>query len=470
MSKISSMMDVGKRSLSNSQTALQTVSHNIANKSTDGYSRQRVDLVANEPIGNGNLRIGMGARATQVSRINNPWLERQIQREQQSLGQAETKADALSRVEQVYNEQGTKGLNHQLNEFFNSFRELSNTPESLASKTMVRETASTLVQTFKSMNKQLKDVQTDLDGQVKTSVDEINQISKEIGQLNEKIQLVEIQNGSANDERDRRDLLVKKLGEKIDITWGEGSNGMVSITAGNTAIIVSGTSSNELKASHTDERDRVEIFFKSSEKGSLFNVTNQIKGGKIGGALEVRDEIIEQHLDTIDTMAYKLADEVNTAHVQGYDKFGKTGTTFFDVPLDIKGSAETIAISEDIQLDAAKVAAAARPDSPGDNTISSIIGSLQYQKIMEGGASTLDDYYNSQVGQIGTISQRAVKTFESQKNILDQLTNIRESVSGVSLDEEATKMIEMQKSYDAAARLIRTADEMFDTILSLKRM
>ncbi len=464
------MMDVGKRSLSNSQTALQTVSHNIANKSTEGYSRQRVDIVANEPIGSGSTRIGMGARATQVSRVNNPWLEKQIQREQQSLGQAETKADALARVEQVYNEQGTKGLNHQLNEFFNSFRELSNTPESLASRTMVRETASTLVQTFKTMNKQLKDVQTDLDGQVKTSVDEINQITKEIGQLNEKIQLVEVQNVPANDERDRRDVLLKKLGEKVDITWAEGTNGMVTITAGNTAILVSGTSSNELKAAHTDENNRVEVFYRSSEKGSLFKITEQIKGGKIGGALEVRDDIIEKHLNTIDEMAYKLADEVNTAHEQGYDKFGKTGTSFFELPDDVKGAAETLAISQDIQLDAGKIAAAARPNSPGDNTISSVIGALQFTKIMDDGGSTLDDYYNSQVGQIGTIAQRAGKTFESQKNIVDQLTNIRESVSGVSLDEEATKMIEMQKAYDASARLIKTADEMFDTILSLKHM
>ncbi|OYZ23470.1 MAG: flagellar hook-associated protein FlgK [Bdellovibrio sp. 28-41-41] len=470
MSKISSMMDVGKRSLSNAQTALQTVSHNIANKSTEGYSRQRVDLVTNEPIGSGNLRIGMGARASQVSRVNNPWLEKQIQREQMNLGQAETKADALGRVEQVYNEQGTKGLNHQLNEFFNSFRELSNTPESLASRTMVRESANTLVGTFKNMNKQLKDVQTDLDGQIKTTTEEINQITKEIASLNEKIQLVEIQNVPANDERDRRDLLVKKLGEKIDITWGEGNNGMLSVTAGNTAILVSGTSANELKAAHTDERDRVELFYRSSEKGSLFNITGQIRGGKIGGALEVRDDIIEKHLDTVDNLAYKLADEVNTAHIAGYDRYGKTNNTFFDLPTDIKGASETLQLSEAVQLDAGKVAVAARPDSPGDNTISNIIGSLQYQKVMDEGNSTMDDYYISQVGQIGTISQRAVKTFESQKNILDQLVNIRESISGVSLDEEATKMIEMQKAYDASARLIRTADEMFDTVLNLKRM
>ncbi|MNT21839.1 Flagellar hook-associated protein 1 [compost metagenome] len=74
------------------------------------------------------------------------------------------------------------------------------------------------------------------------------------------------------------------------------------------------------------------------------------------------------------------------------------------------------------------------------------------------------------MGQVGAIAQRAMKAQESQKNVISQLTNIRESISGVSLDEETTKMIEFQKTYDASARLIKTADEMFDTILNLKRL
>lgn len=470
MSKISSMMDVGKRSLSNSQTALQTVSHNIANKSTEGYSRQRVELVTNDPVISGRLQIGMGARASQVTRVNNPWLEKQIQRENTNLGNTEAKADSLARVEQIYNEQANKGLNQFMTDFFNAFRELSNTSESLASRTMVKEAAQSLVQDFKRVNGQLKDIQLDLDGQIKTTMEEINQITKEIASLNEKIQLVEVQSIPANDERDRRDLLLKKLGEKIDISWAEGKDGMVTVTAGNTAILVSGLSSRSLDASYTDERDRVEIFYRTSDTGSLFNITEQIKGGRIGGALEIRDHLIEDHLKAIDTMAYTLAMEVNKAHIEGYDRYGKNGILFFEMPQSLKGAAEALEVNESIKLDSGKIAAAARNDSPGDNTIANIISSLQYQKIMEEGNSSLDDYYNAQVGQIGTIAQRAIKTHENQKNILDQLTQIRESISGVSLDEEATKMIEMQKAYDASARLIRTADEMFDTVLNLKRL
>ncbi len=322
---------------------------------------------------------------------------------------------------------------------------------------------------FQRVNGQLKAIQDDLDGQIKTTVDEINQLTKELATLNEKIQQVEIQGNPANDERDRRDLLVKKIGEKVEISWAEGQDGMVTVTAGNTAVLVSGTSANEMTAKHTDERDRVEIFYKSSEHGSLFNVTQQMKGGKIGGALEVRDGLIEDHLQTIDKMAYTLAKEVNSSHIEGFDRQGRQGVLFFEMPADIAGASEKIQVNKTILQDPDRIASAARKDAPGDNTIANMISTLQHQAVMEGGA-TFDDYYNSQVGQIGSITQRALKGQESQKNILSQLGNIRESISGVSLDEEATKMIEMQKAYDASARLIRTADEMFDTVLNLKRL
>lgn len=470
MSKISSMMDVGKRSLMNSQTALQTVGHNIANKSTEGFSRQRVEIVTNEAIGEGNLRIGMGARAGAVTRTNNPWLEKQIQREGTNMGYADARADALGRVEQVYNEQTNKGLNQYMNGFFNSFRELANNPESLASRTMVRESGETLTQEFGRVVKQLHDVQDDLDGQLLTMTEEINQMSKEIAQLNEKIQVVEVQGVSANDERDRRDLLLKKLGEKVDISWAEGTDGHLTVTAGRTAILVSGSTANDLKAVHTDARDRVEIVFQATKNGTPVNITNQIHGGRMGGAIEVRDQVIEGLLGSIDKMAYTLAEEVNKAHIEGFDRHGKQGVLFFEMPEDVKGAAASLILNRTIFNDVGRIAAGAKPNAPGDNTVANVISTLQNRQLMDKGTSTFDDFYNTQVGQIGTITQRAAKTQESQKNVLSQLQNIRESISGVSLDEETTKMIEFQKAYEASARIIRTADEMFDTVLNLKRL
>ncbi|MEK2689860.1 flagellar hook-associated protein FlgK [Bdellovibrio sp. GT3] len=468
MSKISAMMDTGKRSLMNSQTALQTVGHNIANKSTEGFSRQRVELLSNVPIGEGGLQIGMGARAGVVTRVNNPWLEKQIQKEGMSMGYEDSRADALSRVEQVYNEQNNKGLNQYVTDFFNGFRELSNNPESLASRTMVREASVGMVKDFARVTSQLRGVQEDLDAQIKTTVGEINEITKEIADLNEKIQTVEVSKIPANDERDRRDLLLKKLGDKIDITWAEGKDGMVSVTSGRTAILVSGTSSSELRARQTDTRDRMEVFYHGT--GTPANVTEQISGGRIGGALNVRDQVIEELIGHVDQLAYTLTTEVNKAHIEGFDRHGKNGVLFFEQPNGVKGAATNMALNKTIFNDVSKIAAASRPDAAGDNTIANVISALQYKQVMDGDTATMDDYYNTQVGQVGAMVQRAIKSQESQKNVMSQLTNIRESISGVSLDEETTKMIEFQKTYDASARLIKTADEMFDTVLNLKRL
>lgn len=470
MSKISAMMDLGKRSLMNSQTALQTVGHNIANKSTEGYSRQRVDLQSNMPITVGGTQLGMGARAGTVTRVNNPWLEKQIQKEGTNTGFSDGRAEALGRVEQIYNEQTNKGLNQYMSDFFNSYRELSNNPESLASRTLVRETAFSLTKDFQRVTKQLKDVQDDIDGQLLTITEEVNQITKELASLNEKIQTVEVAGVSANDERDRRDLLIKKLGEKVEISWAEGENGMLTVTAGKTAILVSGSSNNEIKAKHTDDRDRVEIFFQAGSGGTSLNITNQISGGRMGGILEVRDQIIEKALSDVDALAYNFATEVNKAHIEGFDRDGRAGVLFFDMPPQQKGAAEVLSINKTVYNDVGRIVSAAKVNAPGDNSVANVISSLQYKGVMDGGNATFDDFYATQVGQIGTVAQRAIKTAESQKNIMGQLNNIRESISGVSLDEETTKMIEFQKSYDASARLIRTADELFDTVLNLKRM
>lgn len=454
----------------NSQTALQTVAHNIANKTTEGYSRQRVDLVAAPPVNEGRLQIGMGARAAQVSRVNNPFLDKQLQRETHQMGFYNGQSEAMGRVEQVFNEQGMKGLNQYVTDFFNSFRELSNNPESVTSRTMVKEAAEAMVKDFQRVDSQLSRVQEEVDMQVKSQVEEINKIGQEIATLNEKIAQIEVQGIPSNDERDRRDVLIKNLNEKIDVRVAEGDNGMITVaTAGNT-ILVSGYDAMNLGTYDDPKTGLLQVYYQSKADGVRLNVTDQIKGGQIGGTLSVRDQLIPELKDNVDKIAFTMAQEVNDIHAQGYDRTGKKGNVFFVFEQGTDNAAQNIRLSENIREDVNRIAAAARSGAPGDNTTANVISQLQYKQVFDNGTSTLDDYYNSQVGKVGVIVNRANKMRDAQGNILQQVNNMRESVSGVSLDEEATKMIEYQKMFDASARLIRTADEMFDTVLSLKRM
>lgn len=475
MSRIWSMMDVGRRSMMNSQTALQTTAHNIANKSTEGYSRQRVDMVTNEPVGEGKLRIGMGSRASQVTRTNNNYLEKQIEREGNQLGYMNSRSEMLGRVEQVYNEQVNKGLNHSMGNFFNSFRELSNNPESLASRTQVKESADNLTKDFHRVNNQIREIQKDSDFRIATKVEEINQLAKEVASLNEKVQTVELTGVPANDERDRRDQLVKDLGQKINIRVAEGKDGSITITAGNTALLVSGYSQMDLKVASTPAgpnkaEGNFEIFYQNTPDSTPVNVTRQFTGGEIGGLLQVRDEVCNGLVESMDELAYSLSQEVNRAHVQGYDRMGRTGNLFFAQPADVAGASQYLSLEDSILEDVGRISAAGQVGAPGDNRIANILSGLQYKQTLDDGTATFDDYYNSVVGKIGIETQRSNSAVESQKDIVDQLKNVRESISGVSLDEEATKMIEFQKAFDASARLVRTADEMMDTVLNLKRL
>ncbi|MCB0371265.1 MAG: flagellar hook-associated protein FlgK, partial [Bdellovibrionales bacterium] len=376
---------------------------------------------------------------------------------------------------QIYNEQINKGLNHFMGEFFNSFRELSNNPESLATRTLVKESADFLTKDFNRVDKQMKNIQRDVDFQIATHVEEINQITKEIADLNEKVQRVTIEGGPANDERDRRDELVKQLSEKVNINYAEGDSGLLTITAGNSAVLVSGYSHRDLFVSPTGEKGdkgegNFDIFYKATEEGTPVNVTTQLNGGKLGGLLEVRDKSINEILHRVDNMAYTLAKEVNKAHVQGFDRYNKQGQGFFENVQEAKGAAGKIRLNMNLKTDVGLIATAATQNAPGDNRIANIISNIQYKNSMENGASTLDDYYNSTVGKLGIMAKRANNDLVSQEGIQKQLSNIRESISGVNLDEETSKMIEYQKSFDASARLIRTADEMLDTVLNLKRL
>lgn len=475
MSRIWSMMDIGKRSMMNSQTSLQTTAHNIANKNTEGFSRQRVEVQTNVPVGKGKLRIGMGARPGEVTRVNNPYIEKQIEAEGNKLGMMEGRASMLARVEQVYNEQVNKGLNQFMSEFFNSVRELANNPESLATRTMVKESAFYLAKDFQRMDRQLNEIQEDADFRLAATVEEINQITREIANLNEKVQSVELQGVEANDERDRRDLLVKKLSKMINIRYGESDEGQLSITAGNSAVLVSGFSSRDLFTSSTSEKGGkpeggFDVFYKATEGGTPIKVTEQIKSGEMGGLLQVRDVVVANLREKIDNLAYTISSEVNNAHAQGFDRYNRQGVNFFNPLNEVKGAAERLSVNKAIMDDVGRIAAAGQPGAPGDNRIANVMSAIQYKKVLSEDSFTVDDFYNSMVGQIGIETQRANSALDTQVDTVKQLENLRESVSGVSLDEEATKMIEFQKTFDASARLITTADEMMDTVLNLKRL
>ena len=265
--------------------------------------------------------------------------------------------------------------------------------------------------------------------------------------------------------------MTKRLSEKLDISYAEDSNsGMINVTSGKTGILVAGTSNTELKTSN-NQHNQSQIMYEMSAGGKLTDITEQFKRGALGGAIELRDGMVAGLREDLSNLSYNIANEVNKAHVEGFDRYSKQGGNFFEIPVDGTFDIENLKLTDAVNSDVGRIAAAARPNAASDNTTANVIHSLQFKRIMgTDNTFTFDNFYNSKVGEVGVMSQKSQAKFETQKSILDQIKNVREGVSGVSLDEEAQKMIEFQKSYEASARVIRMADEMFDTVLNLKRL
>ena len=475
MPRIASLMTTGRRAMMNSQTGLHTVAHNIANKETEGFSRQRIETQSNMAIGSGRHRIGMGAKASSVSRVNNPYLERQLGNEKSELATAKGRQQMLSRLEETFNEQSVEGFNSSLTSFFNSFRELSTNPESMPRRTQVKAAAETLVRDIHSVNTQLEEISGDVNSQMEISVNEINALTDEVAHLNTQIQKVEISGGWANDERDRRDLLIKKLGEVIDIKWAEGEDSTVTVSTAGDALLVVGSQANHLDAVSTPatdtkrEGDR-DIVFYHHDFAEPMVITDRISGGRLGGVIDVRNNELAEMRNNMDQLAYTVSQEVNRSHAQGFNAYNQTNVDFFEPVSEVRGAAEYISLNSDIMGDAGRISAGRDPNRPGDNRVAVEIAELQFGTPIFDGAMSLNDFYNGMVGQLGIKAQAVNREVEVQGHLVGQLDKLRESISGVSLDEEAARMIEMQKHFDASARLIRTADEVLETVINLKRL
>ena len=465
--------------MKNNQSGLQTASHNIANKSVPGFSRQTVDFATQPPDASEGIPIGKGADISSIKRENNAYLEKQLVRENNKLGYAKTDSDILQRIEKIYS-QMEKGINESLVEFFNSIRELSSQPESLISRTLVKNKAEYLTQDFNKTHRRLTDVQGDIDFQIKKHLIDINQISKEIINLNRRIQSIESSSQSiiANDERDQRDHLLKKLGEYVDINYSENKQNSLTVTAGKSILLVSGGQSLHLFSSPSPKNSQskgkreglIDIFYKPFPDARSVLVTHQFTGGKIGSLLKMRDKVVSGIIKDMDNLAYSFAKRVNEEHQSGFNSYNNKGESLFILPNQIQDTSQKIRLNENIKNDVGKIVTAKSPYSPADNRVANKISNIQQEKIMEDKRYTLGEFYRSLIGNIGLLTRRANQSLSSQKDAVDQLNNFRESISGVNLDEETAKMIDYQKSYEASARLIRVAEEMMNTVLDIKKL
>jgi flagellar hook-associated protein 1 FlgK len=449
-------LEIGKRALMSHQIYLQTIGHNIANVNTPGYTRQRVRISATMPEQSINGPIGSGVQVDNIRHLRDLFLGSQYRDAQKQLGQWEYKQKNLGQIESLFNEPGDNSLNKSLNNFWDSWSTLSTNSDSISHREIVVAEAQQLVNGFRQMARSLMNQRESVNRDLTNITNDVNRITTEVASLNRQIQKVELDGTQAADLRDKRDLLTDELSNIIDARTKDNANGTTTVYMG-AMVLVDGADSLEIGV------ETVNVKGQSTSsivwKGTTQNLTNL--NGQLFGLLETRDEIIPQYLDKLDQLAREVVERVNSIHTTGFGLNGSTGVAFFDPNLT---DASSIRINPEILADSARVVASSTDQN--DNIAALALAELRSTPVMNDNTVTINDFYDSLVGTLGIESHEADSLAQNYSLLVQQVDNARQSVQGVSLDEEMTNMIQFQHAYDAAARVITTMDQALETIIS----
>ncbi|WP_298436436.1 flagellar hook-associated protein FlgK [Geobacter sp.] len=475
---ILSILDIGKSGITAQRLALEVTSQNVSNVNTPGYSRQSTIFESGNVSMERGFPLGNGVQVAEIQRAYDDFLQMQLKNESSTNGQATTVLSSMNQAEQLFNEFTTDGLGKSMQDFFKAWQDLTANPQGQPERQAVLARAQQLVDQFHRVNGYLNDIKTDANKSLEGITADVNDKLTQIASLNDQIRQVEIQGTTANELRDKRDLLVRQLAQKVGITYLEQPDGMlnVSLTLGQPLVLGKDAATLSLQPDPANG-GFYKVFTTPPGGTSAIDITSIVGGpgnsqGEMGGTLQVRDTLVNQFITDLDELAYNLATQVNAAHSAGFGLTGSTGLDFFTPPAAMAGYGGLGGISVSITNTNDIAAADTDPitGGTGNNKNASTIASL-YDKTLpfSSGNTTLEGFYNSLVGKVGVAVQNAQRGQTLSDGVIKQLDNLRESNSGVSLDEELANLIKYQKAFEGSAKLITTGAEMMDTILGLVR-
>lgn len=632
-------IEIAKRGLGAHNQGLVTIGHNLSNASTEGYSRQRVKLGTMEPIYAPDLaredtagQIGQGVVVERIERVRDELLDSRIVGESGNEGYWSTRDKYLLSLEDIQNEPSDSSVRTLMDKFWGSWQELSQRPDDMSARTAVVSRGESLAEGMRNRYERLTQLRSVLDGDVRGTVKQVNELARQIAGLNAEIVQSKAMGDDPNDLLDRRDLLVEQLGHIVPVSVDrrDPDEYMVHVQG---SILVQGRVARSLELGGADAEGFAHPRW--SDTGLAYSA----KGGSLGALLELRDGDVKREVQSLDTLALSFSDLVNETHRAGYGLDGKTGLDFFseypsvnDVSgnydlngdgkfdstmiyrmtgkntlegqalvgfegrislpgpkgtvqvdyhptdtvaevvdrinvsgaevtarLDREGRLELRAtataapfspgpasaaskaepgepaapapdfvirhvedsghflvgyagllkasgpagaydwggadaaralavdtkgfsvaplshpsgwleVNRDLKIDPGAVAAGfgenGKPAAPGDGSAALAIADLRTRPVMVGSLRTFDDHFAEAVARVGLEGQRAQTASQTHDRIGKDLRDLRQSTSGVNMDEELAEMIKFQHGYAASAKFMSTMNEMLDTIIN----
>ena len=477
----SGLFSISRSALLAHQQVLQTIGQNIANAETPGYSRQESVLSANNPNRMSYGMVGTGVSVTAIVRKREVMLDEGYRQASGQAAEADLRHGTLSSIENIFGEPTDAGLTNALDQYWNSWSDLASTPSSQAARAVVQQRGTQvagLLNTYDAGLNQQRDFNLT---RLQSVVGDINQMAAQVADLNTRISQTESTGGSSGDLADKRDLLLDKLAAMAGTRVIPQSDHTVVVQIGNSTLVDGNTarplSLNFVLPTPPPVVPTPDIPIKirlGNSVDALFPL-----GGQLRAMVDVVNKDIPDMRKRLDTIASSLASAVNTAHAQG---FVFTGTLpgapagdFFDPgTLTAPVTAATIKLSAAVANDINNIAASGDANAPLDNTVANKMTALRNNSTavsFNNGVTTETgsflSFFRSTATRLGLNVSTAADDSTVNSLLADQADARRQSVSGVNTDEELIQMLRVQQAYTAATKLIKTADEMLQTLLSL---
>ncbi|MGB9798956.1 MAG: flagellar hook-associated protein FlgK [Thermanaerothrix sp.] len=455
MSTLFSNLSIALSALLSHQRAIEVIEHNVANANTPGYRRQEAVLSAATPtspnlfkFGGGSGQVGSGVQVDMIRRYSLDFFDRRYRSEVARAKTWETRSEILKQAEIALGETSENSLLTQLDAFWSGWLRLSSDPTNTALRADLLESTRNLAEAFQRRINRLETLRADQETALQQKVDEINTLASRLAKLNQEITRIYSVGDQPNDLLDERDRVLDRLAELSGAISYRRENGEVTVSIGG-HVLVFGPTPYRLTL---DPTTKTPVW----EDGQPYNATD----GEIQGILSARDGDIQALISGLNALATDLIDFVNTIHANAYGLDNQTGR-----PLFIGQDARTIALNPAISSPI-MIAAASRPDAPGDNSAALKIAQGYALLRMSNNSATYTQFYTTQIASLGAAVQAAQSRSKDYATVANALNTQRESISGVSLDEEAANLVRFQRAFQAAARLMNVADEMLDRIIN----
>lgn len=453
MGGLTTSLLTGVQALDATEAALTATSNNISNANTPGYTREVAEFSENAENVSGDSVSGGGVTLDGLQSVRDELLNLQIQQQTSLQNSADTESSSLQSVQDLFSSTG-EDIASTLSAFSSSLAQLSASPSTAASQQGVLTAGQNLAESFNTTANGLASAQTSADQQVTQTVAQINSLTQQIAGLNAQLSPSVMSSSNGGTIEDQRDELVQQLAGLTGISVTQSSSGEVITTGNGTPLVMGGQSYSLQTTTGTDGFQQV-----LDSNGN--NITTSISGGQLGGAIQMRDQVIPGFLNSLNTLATQFATAFNSAQEQGYDSSGGAGQAFFSVPSNSADAAAgmTVALTSGSQI------AASSDGSAGSNGNVANLSAALNNALPSGQSAT--QAYSNLVYEVGTAASTASAQSTAVSQSLLQLTNQQSSVSGVSIDEETTNLIRYQTAYEAAARIVSTIQALSTVTLDM---